>query len=682
MSVFAQPPETTPQPTGAGSQPANPTDEPPENPNRRDISVPEGILDAGSEWLNTDHPLTLSELRGKVIVLDFWTYCCINCMHVLPDLKYLEEKYQNQLVVIGVHSAKFDNEKLSENIREAIMRYEIRHPVVNDSQMMIWQRFGTNSWPTLALIDPEGKFVGSQPGEGNRELFDEVIGKLVEYHRWKGTLDENPIVFRMETSKVAPTPLRYPGKLIADPATNRLFISDSNHNRIVVTSLDGQLLQIIGNGRAGHQDGTFDTAEFDHPQGMVLVGNRLYITDTENHLIRTVDLASGSVETLAGTGEQGRPGRDIGGPLRDTPLNSPWDITHVDGVLYIAMAGPHQIWRHALGSQIIGVHAGSGREDVLNGSIHESAFGQPSGIVPSADGHVLYVVDSEGSAIRSVPVTDDGEVTTIAGRSELPRGQSLFSFGDQDGKGNSVRFQHPIGIARAGDDLFVADTYNHKIRRLNIATQEVTTWIGDGKRGTSDSLTQLNEPAGLAVAGDQLFIADTNNHRICVADLKTAAMKVLNIEGLTPPAPPRRTTIPDEPAATDLGTIQASSNGTLNFTVRLRIPDGYKFNDLAPVTWELFAADGQTALPVDVLAVRDEATVEEMTARVSVPVNSDPGEADVMLQVSFGFCSSDAGVCRLADAAWTFHLVTSADGSVEPVAVDFPEPVVVIPPAK
>jgi thiol-disulfide isomerase/thioredoxin len=186
--------------------------EAPQNPFPEAVMVPDGILEGGTEWLNTSQPLDLKDLRGKIVVLDFWTYCCINCMHVLPDLKFLEEKYGNQLVVIGVHSAKFDNEKVSQSIRDAIVRYEIQHPVVNDSEMLIWRKFGTRAWPTLALIDPEGKYAGSQSGEGNRELFDNVIGKLVEYHRWKGTLDETPIVFQSEASKVQPTPLRYPGK--------------------------------------------------------------------------------------------------------------------------------------------------------------------------------------------------------------------------------------------------------------------------------------------------------------------------------------------------------------------------------------------------------------------------------------------------------------------------------------
>ncbi len=297
--------------------------EPPQNPFPEAIKVPDGILEGGTAWLNTDQPIDLKDLKGKIVVLDFWTYCCINCMHVLPDLKFLEEKYPNQLVVIGVHSAKFDNEKVSESIRDAIMRYEIKHPVVNDSEMVIWRKFGTQAWPTLALIDPEGNYCGSQSGEGNRELFDNVIGKLIDYHRAKGTLNEKPLTFTTEASKAQPTPLRYPGKVLADAAGKRLFVTDSNHNRIVVSSMTGEIQQLIGSGTSGLKDGSFESAEFNRPQGTALVGNILYVADTENHAIRAVDLESKTVSTLAGTGKQGTPGVQLTGPCLETPLNSP-----------------------------------------------------------------------------------------------------------------------------------------------------------------------------------------------------------------------------------------------------------------------------------------------------------------------------------------------------------------------
>ena len=407
-----------------------------ENPFPDRVRAPDGILDGGKEWLNTTGPIGLKDLRGKIVVIDFWTYCCINCMHVLPDLKYLEQKYPNELVVIGVHSAKFTNEKESNNIRQAIMRHEIEHPVVNDAEMTIWGKFGVRSWPTLAIIDPEGFYCGAQPGEGNRELLDAIVGGLVKYHRANKTLDESPVRFNLERDKVEPTPLRYPGKVLADTEGNRVFVADTGNNRIIVSDMNGKVLSVIGNGAIGLKDGSFTDAEFDHPQGMALVEDQLYVADTENHSIRVVDLTKKTVTTIAGTGKQSRR-RDNGGLAKATPLNSPWAIQHLDGILFIAMAGPHQLWQYVIGGDEITVYAGSGAEDVINGPLKTAALAQPSGL--ASDGNWLYVADSEGSAIRRVATSADGDVSTIAGTSEMPRGQSLFAFGDIDGVGRDAR---------------------------------------------------------------------------------------------------------------------------------------------------------------------------------------------------------------------------------------------------
>ncbi|MDG1896878.1 MAG: thioredoxin-like domain-containing protein, partial [Fuerstiella sp.] len=641
----------TPETTAAKTQQL-PGDAPPEpsNPFPDAVAVPPGIMDGGVEWLNTSTPIDLKALRGKVVLLDFWTYCCINCMHVLPDLKYLEEKYPNELVVIGVHSAKFDNEKLSQNIRDAILRYEIKHPVVNDSEMLIWRKFGTRAWPTLALIDPEGKFAGAQGGEGNRELFDTVISKVIEYHRWKGTLDETPVVFDLEADNTKPTALRYPGKIIADAKSNRLFISDSNHNRIVVTDLEGKLLQTIGSGQPGCSDGSFSTAEFDHPQGMALVGETLYVADTENHLLRTVDLQTASVETLAGTGVQGRP-RNVHGELLKTELNSPWSLCYINGILYIAMAGPHQIWSHAIGTNEIKVHAGSAREDVVNGSLMESAFAQPSGLAPNNEGTLFYVADSEGSAIRQVPVDESGKVSTIAGTSELPRGQSLFAFGDIDAKGADARLQHPLGVALQGTSLYVADSYNHKIRHIDLTSGEVTTWLGTGSARASVSPAELNEPAGLSIAAGHLYIADTNNHRICRVNLTTKEMSVMKLPELEPPRRKPHRSAPDTERAIAISDQSIKLDKSFNVVVDLNIPDGHKLNSIAPVTWELFQLGGDPILAPDATDGRSPAVVEAGRASFAVPLAEAVGSGEIILQLNYAYCGSEKGsICRLASA--------------------------------
>ncbi len=235
---------------------------------------------ADMEWLNTDRPFSLQDFRGKIVLLDFWTFCCINCIHVIPDLKKLEAKYPNELVVIGVHSAKFTNEKGTESIRQAILRYEIKHPVVNDKDFEIWQSYDVHSWPTLVLINPNGRIIGVQSGEDIFELFDGILQQAIPYFERKGQLKRSPLKLELEENKKPNSLLSFPGKISADAKTNRLFISDSNHNRIIITDEKGGIQDVIGNGSIGGEDGSFDSASLNHPQGTFAEGDKLYIADT------------------------------------------------------------------------------------------------------------------------------------------------------------------------------------------------------------------------------------------------------------------------------------------------------------------------------------------------------------------------------------------------------------------
>ena len=282
-----------------------------ESPFPRRVKAP--ALDGGVDWINTAGPIDLAQLRGKFVLLDFWTYCCINCMHILPELKKLEHAYPNEIVVIGVHSAKFATEQDTKNIQDAVLRYEIEHPVVNDARHKIWDRFEVESWPTLRVIDPEGYVVAGNSGEIDFESLDKFFKRAIPYYREKGLLDTTPLRFELASYKAAATPLRFPGKLLADEKSDRLYIADSNHNRIVVARLDGTLVDTIGSGEAGATNGAYAAASFDHPQGMALDAGRLYVADTENHLLRTVDLAKKQVETIAGTGHQSHGTRAGGG---------------------------------------------------------------------------------------------------------------------------------------------------------------------------------------------------------------------------------------------------------------------------------------------------------------------------------------------------------------------------------
>jgi DNA-binding beta-propeller fold protein YncE len=490
---------------------------------RPKVAAPE--LDGGTDWLNTAGPLTLKDLRGRIVILDFWTLCCINCIHNLPDLAKLQAKYGPLLVILGIHTPKFDNEEKTESIRKAVLRYEIAHPVVNDARRRIWRRYGVNSWPTMVVIDPEGNATYMDSGEGQYEALDRVIGALVKEYRPRKMLNERPIRFELARfSEGGKSPLFFPGKVLADAASKRLFIADSTHHRIVITTLDGKKIAVAGTGTAGKSDGPFGKAQFSEPQGMALDGETLYVADRKNHLIRALDLKAQTVRTLAGTGEQDRYNRRKGGPALKTGMNSPWDLLMHDGKLFIAMAGHHQIWALDLKKERLEPYAGSGREDLADGPLDEAEFAQPSGL--ASDGKHLYVADSEISGIRSVPLSGKGEVKTIVG-------EGLFEFGDVDGVGSKVRLQHALGVAHRDGKLYVADTYNSKIKVIDPKKRECRTFVGEP--GGWLSSPTFNEPGGLSFAGDKLYVADTNGHRIRVIDLNTRAVTTLPLQGVEPP---------------------------------------------------------------------------------------------------------------------------------------------------
>lgn len=480
-------------------------------------------LQGGNGWVNTTEPVELAKLKGKIVLIDFWTFCCINCMQILPDLSKLEAEFPNELVVIGVHSAKFNNERDVDNIRNAVMRYDIRHPVVNDAEMTIWRSYGARSWPTLVLIDPDGLIIGSVSGEGHYDVLRTAIRRLADYHRAMGTLNAAPMKFELEVSKAPATPLKYPGKVIVDTASDRMFVADSGHNRIVIVKLSsGAVEAVIGSGKMGYKDGNFKTAEFDDPQGMAAKGDLVFVADRRNHSIRKINLKTKFVETVAGNGKQGYE-RDRGGAALSVSLASPWDVLWVDNSLYIAMAGLHQIWKLDFERNHVEPFAGSGREDILNADLRGSAFAQPSGL--STDGDWLYVADSEVSAVRKVGLKGQQPVRTLVG-------EGLFEFGDKDGIAARARLQHALGVAYADGKVYVADTYNNKIKVLDANSGDATTLLGDGWAGTKDNPARFDHPGGIHFAAGKLYVADTNNHAIRVVDPKSKTVSTYTIRGL------------------------------------------------------------------------------------------------------------------------------------------------------
>lgn len=608
---------------------------------RQRVRAPE--LTGGIGWLNTDKPLSLAALKGKIVLLDFWTYGCINCIHIIPEIKKLEAKYGNQLVVIGVHSAKFDNEKDTENIRKIIVRYDVEHPVINDANFKIWDAYAIRAWPGLVLIDPDGYIIGRWFGEGNFDTIENQITQAIIEFRKKGNLNEQPLKFALEKAKVGDLPLAFPGKVLADEKSKRLFISDSNHNRIVITDFDGKLIETVGNGVAAAKDGDFASANFNRPQGFALDGENLYVADTENHLIRRVDLKAKKVETIAGTGTR-EDFSGSGGVALKTVLRSPWDLALVGKSLYVAMAGSHQIWRMDLEKNTLAPYAGTGAEARVDGTIEESAFSQPSGII--SDGKKLWIADSEANIIR--------EIDLLKGTVETLVGGDLFDFGDVDGDGDDVRLQHPLGVVIYDGKVLIADTYNHKIKLLDAEKRTVTTFLGTGKSGQADGKTPtFYEPAGLSVADGKLFVADTNNHAIRVVDLKTKEAATLKINGLTPPIENKDEADGFSPNEneTKLDVQEVAANAANSLVFNIKLPEGYHLNPNAPQRYEISVADGK-----NIKISNAKQKFAKLPLNVSFQTTT-AGSAVLQAKMSVYYCREDnTGTCLIKRLVWKIPL--------------------------
>lgn len=612
------------------------------------VRAPE--LNGGKSWLNTDKPLSLQALRGKVVLLDFWTYGCINCIHIIPDLKKLEAKYADQLVVIGVHSAKFENESETENIRKIILRYELEHPVVNDADYRIWEQYAVKAYPTLVLIDPSGYVIKNYVGEGHSQEIENDISQIITEFRKKGQLNETPLKFALESAKVGNLPLAFPGKVLADAKSNRLFIADSNHHRIVITDLNGKLIETIGTGQSGLKNGNFQTAMFNRPQGLALDGDILYIADTENHAIRQVNLAKKQVEILTGNGKQAE-WRSTGGDTKTAKLSSPWDLVKVGNALYIAMAGTHQIWKLDFAKQKVAPFAGSGAEARFDASIAESAFAQPSGIV--SNGKKLWIADSESNIIREIDLETETVKTLVGG--------DLWEFGDKDGNGDDVRLQHPLGVTLYNGKILIADTYNHKIKELDAEKQSVKTFLGNGKTGQMDGAKpQFYEPAGLSIANDKLYIADTNNHAIRIVDLKNKQVSTLKIEGLRSPKEVSDESISFSPNLKELKLetqeVTANSQGSLKFNVNL--PKGFHLNADAPSRFEIITESQNIKF-------------EKMRGRftqipLTIPFQILEGESKLIAKFTFYYCRDDnTGECLIKTLSWSIPIKPIKTGKLE-----------------
>ncbi|MCQ0024803.1 redoxin domain-containing protein [Streptomyces somaliensis DSM 40738] len=502
------------------------------------VRAPELVGEGG--WLNTGGAsYSLADLRGRIVILDFWTFCCINCLHVLDELRELEEEHRDTVVVIGVHSPKFVHEADHRAVADAVERYGVEHPVLDDPGLVTWKQYAVRAWPTLVVIDPEGYVVAQHAGEGHAKAIATLVAELEAEHEAKGTLrrGDGPYV----PPEPVATHLRFPGKALVLDSGN-LLVSDTTRHRLVELAPDGEtVVRRYGDGRRGLADGPAESARFSEPQGMcALPDGRIAVADTVNHALRALDPATGEVSTLAGTGAQWMQGSPASGPAREVALSSPWDVAWWRGRVWIAMAGVHQLWAYDPGAGTVEAAAGTTNEGLVDGPAGEAWFAQPSGL--AAAGDRLWVADSETSAVRWLD--PEGTVHTAVGT-------GLFDFGHRDGAADQALLQHPLGVTALPDgSVAVCDTYNHALRRYDPATGEVTTLA-----------TDLREPSDAVLVGEDLVVVESSRHRLTRLRLPEEAVRVAAVAHRT-----RRE-----------ATVVAP--GALRLDVVFRAPTGQKLDD-------------------------------------------------------------------------------------------------------
>ncbi|XP_077406961.1 NHL repeat-containing protein 2 [Vanacampus margaritifer] len=651
---------------------------------REELKMPD--FENGLEWLNTEAPLSFSgELAGKVVLLDFFTYCCINCMHILPDLHHLEQEHsvQDGLVIVGVHSAKFPNEKVLDNVRSAVLRYDIRHPVVNDGEASLWHQLEVSCWPTLVLVGPRGNLLFSLVGEGHRDRLTLFADVSLRYYREMEMLRAHPVGVKLYRDTLPPSILSFPGKICMDHTSDRLAIADTGHHRILVVSSTCRVLHVIGGPESGRRDGSLSEATFNSPQGVAMKGDVVYVADTENHLIRKIDLSEGRVSTLAGLGVQGTD--KAGGAMGDQqPISSPWDVALgsaggvEDNVLWVAMAGTHQIWALFLADGKLPKGskskagtcvrwAGSGSEENRNNAYpHKAGFAQPSGLAaaPEEPWCCLFVADSESSTVRTLALKD-GAVKLLVGGERDPT--NLFAFGDVDGKGVDAKLQHPLGVAWSPQQnlLYVADSYNHKIKVVDPKTKQCSTLAGTGEAGDAagpDFVTsRFNEPGGICVGagGKLLYVADTNNHQVKVLDLRSKTVSLFVISSDSTDSAPAEAKAPTKTPKMPRGAVRIAmppvavcAGQTVVISLALSLPEGATLTEEAPSCWALSAEGDEWLLDAQVVTGAITDLSKPLRVAAKLPQVLKNLRAGLTLGIWLYFCTAAGAACTMRAAAF------------------------------
>ena len=568
----------------------------------------------GRGWLNTGgEDLTLADLRGRFVLLDFWAFCCINCLHVLDELRPLEQEYAGDLVVVGVHSPKFVHEADPDALASAVERYEVEHPVLDDPELVTWQAYTARAWPTLVLVDPEGYVVAQYAGEGHAHAIGALVAELREVHRARGTLQPGDSPYVAPVAEAGD--LRFPAKVVALPGEGFL-VADAGHHSLVELASDAEtVVRRIGSGDRGLVDGS--APSFNEPNGLCLlpdhvaaeVGYDVVVADTVNHALRGVRLADGHVRTVAGNGKQLMHGDASGA------LSSPWDVTWWHDRVWVAMAGVHQLWTFDPRTGAAEVAAGTAHEGLLDGPLLDAWFAQTSGLAATDDR--LWIADSETSSVRYV---EDGQVHTAVGT-------GLFDFGFQDGETADALLQHPLGVVALPDgSVAVCDTYNGAVRR--IADGHVTTIA-----------TGLAEPSGAVLDGDHLVVVESAAHRLTRVSLAGVAAA-------------------DGFAHSTQRPVTEIAGGALEIVVDFQPPPGQKVDDRFGPSTQLLV----TATPAALIR-QGEGRGTDLSRVVVI----DPAVGDGVLHVAARAASCDAhggegAACHLHQQDWGVPVRVTPDG--------------------
>ncbi|MBE7410846.1 MAG: hypothetical protein L6Q54_08605 [Leptospiraceae bacterium] len=474
-----------------------------------------------SDWFNTKEPLTKDKLLGKVVFLNFLSYTCINCEHILQDLKSIERKWSNELAVITIYSDRNYSKEKNEIVRQAILLNDIDHPVVIDKDFSLWQTYNLNSWPTLIIIHPNGEILGQFSGEDIFQSLDSIVSEVVKDSESSDTLNRNktlPLKKTIEPERL----LYFPEKLAIDAKEKLLYVSDSKNNRILKIHIEsGEILESIGSGYSGNKDGDYDSSEFNHPQGIFLKDKSLFVADTKNHSIRKIHLEKKVVETIAGNFSRART-IHLPGFGKNVNLSSPKDILELQGTLYIAMSGHHQIWKMDLKTSEIDLFIGSGNNNLLDGNFKDASLSHPYRM--TYHDNTLYFTDRETNAIRSAKLIQE-KVDTLAGK-------GIFESGDVDGIFPKTRLQNPSDLFYHDGLIYFSDSQNHKIKTLNPITKEIKTLIHSKNFDETVHANKDNsfEPSGISLFQNKIYFADIKNHSIRILDLKTKELSELKIK--------------------------------------------------------------------------------------------------------------------------------------------------------